>query len=397
MLQFGGVLWFSYLMETLLILSLIFAPLAFASVEPWALALLQLVVFSFSAHIFFNRKPLYPAILYRNLLPAVLALAFIGLMQSIHENSVNAPSMFIFTAWRPATLNAVLLWLFYAAVIFTVPQIIQTPVQLKRLMWIVFIMGVMISIFGMFQKSGENTMIYGARYVKGEPFGPFINRNHAATFLIMLLGLSRHVLLQVSNLILRKGRRLVNVPWNRVLEDTLTWALPFRHLIPGTMLFSSVSFLFHIGVIIVPLFLADHVLLCEKFLGTKLPAISQSLADYLSLLTIGCLMTLLALRLLMRRLRAMSRKSDYVLLIMVALPFLTGFVSSHPELNPLPWKLTMLLHLLSAETLFLIIPFTKLAHIVLFPFDRISVLHWQLRPGAGDKVAQALYGEEVRI
>jgi nitrate reductase gamma subunit len=219
----------------------------------------------------------------------------------------------------------------------------------------------------------------------------------AATFLIMLLGLTRHVLLQVSNLILRKGRRLVNVPWNKVLEDTLTWALPFRHLIPGTILFSTVSFLFHIGVIIVPLFLADHVLLWERFLGTSLPAISQSLADYLSLLTIGCLMTLLALRLLMRRLRAMSRRSDYVLLIMVALPFLTGFVSSHPEINPLPWKLTMLLHLLSAETLFLIIPFTKLAHIVLFPFDRISVLHWQLRPGAGDKVAQALYGEEVRI
>jgi hypothetical protein len=35
--------------------------------------------------------------------------------------------------------------------------------------------------------------------------------------------------------------------------------------------------------------------------------------------------------------------------------------------------------------------------VVLFFFDRISGVHWQLRPGAGDKVAEALYGEEVKI
>jgi hypothetical protein len=57
----------------------------------------------------------------------------------------------------------------------------------------------------------------------------------------------------------------------------------------------------------------------------------------------------------------------------------------------------MLTHVLSAELLFVLIPFTKLSHIVLFFFDRISVLHWQLRPGAGEKVAEVLYGEEARV
>ena len=172
-------------MEALLILSLVFAPLAFASVEPWALALLQLAAFSAAARLFLSRKPLYPAIPYKNLLPAILAIACLGLLQSVRENPVNAPSVFLFTVWRPATLNAVLLWLFYAAVLFSVPQIIQTPGQFKRLIWPVFGMGVLISLFGMFQKSGENDMIYGLRFVKGEPFGPFINRDHAALFLIM--------------------------------------------------------------------------------------------------------------------------------------------------------------------------------------------------------------------
>jgi nitrate reductase gamma subunit len=69
----------------------------------------------------------------------------------------------------------------------------------------------------------------------------------------------------------------------------------------------------------------------------------------------------------------------------------------HPEFNPFSWNFIMLTHLLSAELLFLLIPFTKLAHVVLFFFDRISAIHWQLRPGAGNRVAEILYGKEAKV
>ena len=92
----------------------------------------------------------------------------------------------------------------------------------------------------------------------------------------------------------------------------------------------------------------------------------------------------------------MSRAMDYVLLLLILLPFGSGYLASHPAANPFPWEVMMLVHLLSAEVLFVLVPFTKLAHIVLFAFDRISAVHWQLRPGAGDKVAEALFGREVR-
>ena len=92
-----------------------------------------------------------------------------------------------------------------------------------------------------------------------------------------------------------------------------------------------------------------------------------------------------------------SRPADYVLLVLVLLPFLSGYMASHPDVNPCPWNVMMLTHLLSAELLFVVTPFTKLAHVVLFFFDRVSALHWQLRPGAGDKVAEALYGKGVKI
>jgi len=109
----------------------------------------------------------------------------------------------------------------------------------------------------------------------------------AVSFSIMILGLARHVVIQIYSLAVRKGRRLRNVPWRKIILDTLSWAIPVKHMIPGTRLFSSVSFLSHIGIIVVPLFLADHIVLWEQFLGLDLPQIGRELADYLTLFTMA--------------------------------------------------------------------------------------------------------------
>jgi nitrate reductase gamma subunit len=218
----------------------------------------------------------------------------------------------------------------------------------------------------------------------------------ALTFLFMLLGLARHVLMQV-HLLVTKGRTLRRVRWRMVFLDTLSWALPYDHMVPGTLLLTFASILFHVGVVVVPLFLGGHVTLWESALGIRLPAIGEGFADALTVCTTACLLVLFVYRLLIPRSRELSRRSDYALLVVVTLPFVSGFLASHPSLNPLPWTTMMLLHVLSAEAIFVTIPFSKLSHMVLFPFDRLSQVHWQLRPGAGDKIAAALYGEEARV
>ncbi len=172
-------------MEILLLISMVFAPLAFAAVEPWAFGLLQAVFFGMAACIFAAGRAAKPNPLYKNLLPAILAVAALGLAQAITENPVNAPSALIFTVWRPATLNAVVTWLFYASVLYCVPAIITTPERLKRLLWTIFAIGVFIALMGMLQKTGENTIVYGLRRVQGQPFGPFVNRDHGANYLAM--------------------------------------------------------------------------------------------------------------------------------------------------------------------------------------------------------------------
>lgn len=219
----------------------------------------------------------------------------------------------------------------------------------------------------------------------------------AVTFGIMLLGLVRLVIIQVYTLAVGKGRRIQNAPWRKILRDGILWLFPFPHLFRETVLFSSASFISHIGIIIVPALLAGHVVLWEGFLGRALPSIGATVADVLTVTTLVCLSVLLACRLFVRRHRAVSGPMDIGLLICIIVPFASGFLASHPGVNPFRWDAVMLVHVLSAELLFVLVPFTKLAHVVLYAFDRISEIHWQLRPGAGDKVAKALFGDEVKV
>jgi nitrate reductase gamma subunit len=219
----------------------------------------------------------------------------------------------------------------------------------------------------------------------------------ALSFGFMLLALLRLVVIQIAGLVRGKGRRLGQAPWRSILKESVTWAVPLRHLIRGTIVFSSASFLLHVGLIVIPIFLAEHAVLWEGLLSIRPPSLRPGLADGLSILTLACLMVLLLYRMFVPRQRAVSRPPDYLLLVAIVIPVASGLTASHPSVNPFPWQWTMLLHVLSAELLFVLVPLTKLAHVVLYPFDRISGVHWQLRPGAGDRVAEALFGEEAKV
>jgi len=174
-----------HLMYALIILSLIFAPLAFAAVEPWAYVPLYAVFFLGAAALYAKGEDTHANPLYKTLLPAVLAVAALGLLQLTSQAPVGGPAQLLFTAGRLSTFNAALLWLFYAAVMYCASKAIKTPAQLNGLLWTLFGMGVFVSLMGMLQKTGVDTIVYGFRPVKGQPFGPFVNRDHGAFFLAM--------------------------------------------------------------------------------------------------------------------------------------------------------------------------------------------------------------------
>lgn len=216
----------------------------------------------------------------------------------------------------------------------------------------------------------------------------------ATCLAFMLLGLSRHVFLRTRDLLrVRKRTPKRDVPWRQVASSTAGWAVPIRHLLGEVPALTISSVIFHVGLILVPLFYAGHVRLWELSVGMGLPALSHGVADVLTLTTIFAAGALFLVRIFRKPARELSRVWDYVLLILLATPFVTGWYAVHPESAPFTYSSLMLVHVLSANLLLVLVPTTKLAHVVLFPFDRLSGdIFWRLVPGGGAKVCETLHG-----
>ena len=220
-----------------------------------------------------------------------------------------------------------------------------------------------------------------------------------ATFSFMVLGLLRRFishLWQFRSSLRRLTHRDIDVGGN--VRDSLLWLVPVRHLYRNRPLVSLISFLFHLGVVIVPLFLVGHIDLWRSGLGLGWWGIAPHWADVLTVITVAGGLVLLGFRIFDAAGRALSRAGDYLLLVAVVLPFVSGFAAMHPGWNPVSYATMMLVHVLSAELLFVLLPTTKLSHAVLFMFARFSsAVFWKMPEGAGDRVAMELYGEERRV
>jgi nitrate reductase gamma subunit len=85
---------------------------------------------------------------------------------------------------------------------------------------------------------------------------------------------------------------------------------------------------------------------------------------------------------------------DYTLPVVLAVPFLSGYLVANPAINPLPHNPVLLVHMLSAGLCFMIVPFSKLAHIALQPLARLPAeLAWRF-PDAYPEAVVRQIGKE---
>lgn len=211
-------------------------------------------------------------------------------------------------------------------------------------------------------------------------------------FALLVVGTLRQLALTGAELV--RAYRLAGdqvIPFGQLFKRSLGWVFPVNALRGTRIPYTVASLVFHVGMLLVPLFLAGHVALIQKGIGLAWPALPAPLADALTLIALAGLFVLLLIRLVSRASRFLSGFQDWFLLVLTLVPLLTGYLVAHPLRNPLPFSLTYLIHLLSAELLLALIPFTKLAHVILFPLTRLSwELGWHFVPGGGDRVRLAL-------
>jgi nitrate reductase gamma subunit len=211
-------------------------------------------------------------------------------------------------------------------------------------------------------------------------------------FAVMVLGLLRILLLSLVGL-LEAYRRSFDkiVPWKELVRQTAGWLVPMGRLWRKRPIYSMTSFLFHVGLIATPLFLAAHVLLWRQAAGFAWPALPQRLAGWLTLAVIVTGLGLFAGRLADRGARALSRLQDYAWPLLLVAPFISGYVCTNMKIGPDAYQTMMFLHLFSANLIMLMIPFTKIAHCVLAPLSQlVTALSWKFPLGAGDRAAATL-------
>lgn len=131
--------------------------------------------------------------------------------------------------------------------------------------------------------------------------------------------------------------------------------------------FTIVTVLFHLGVILVPLFFNAHIILWFESYGIVWPGISNALADLLTLCVLfGCIYFFIR-RLTVKEVSLVTQNSDYVFLGVIFISFLTGFLAFHQWG---PYRPMLIFHILSSEVLIIMIPFSRLWHMIAYPFSR---------------------------
>ncbi len=211
--------------------------------------------------------------------------------------------------------------------------------------------------------------------------------------LAMAVGLLRLVLLQVWEISWawhRAGDQVV--PWGVAIRRNLEWLLPWRYLQrKERRLYNFTSFVFHVGIIVVPVFLAGHVAIWRQELGISWWTIPQGLADWLAVLTVVAALGLLAGRMASEASRKISTPQDWLLPLLCAVPFVTGLWVAHPAWSPFDVQVVYLVHMLSAELLLVMVPFSKLMHMALFWISQTSSeLGWRFPSGSGERVRVSL-------
>jgi nitrate reductase gamma subunit len=218
------------------------------------------------------------------------------------------------------------------------------------------------------------------------------------SFSFMVLGLMRRLALTIRE-IYRSWRRAGDktLPCRYIWRSTVKWLFPVGEIVRN-LLFSLTSIVFHIAILIVPFFLAGHIVLWYRSIGLSWKAIPNALADVLTIVAVMSAVALIVQRLAAKSTRALSRFPDYALLLVIAMPFASGFMIMHPEYNPYSYSAVLFVHVMSANLLMALIPLTKLSHAVLLPgVQLVSELGWHWPADAGSKVAATLGKEEARI
>ncbi len=144
-----------------------------------------------------------------------------------------------------------------------------------------------------------------------------------------------------------------------------------RNTVFGTHpVMSRVSTVFHLLLFLCPLALPAHNILAYQALGVSIFTLPETVIDWLTVVLMAACLFFLARRVAVARVRALTRPVDYLILALVAAPFVTAYLAYH---QLFAYRTVLLVHMIVGEITIMAIPFTKLGHMPFLLFARFFV------------------------
>jgi nitrate reductase gamma subunit len=155
------------------------------------------------------------------------------------------------------------------------------------------------------------------------------------------------------------------------LSLVFTRFIPRRTFWPRIAVSAGLSTTFHLGLLLIVLGGAPHILLIHQYTGLTWPNLPKGIVVVVSGLTLASMIVLLIRRIVHPVLRLLSNVDDYLSWLLVFLPVVTGILLSGETLAS--YQTLLALHILSVEALMIWFPFGKLLHAKLWFYSRAAM------------------------
>jgi nitrate reductase gamma subunit len=131
--------------------------------------------------------------------------------------------------------------------------------------------------------------------------------------------------------------------------------------------FTVATFIFHICVILLPIFLLAHTVLWYESWGIQWSSLPDTMADIMTIWVILACLYFVIRRTTLGDVKKVSRPIDLLFPAIILVTFLTGFLASQQWG---PYRPVLIMHIVTSELLLAILPFSKLGHMLFFWFSR---------------------------
>jgi len=155
------------------------------------------------------------------------------------------------------------------------------------------------------------------------------------------------------------------------IRSILAFLIPFgNHSWRAKPGFTIMFFVFHIGLLGVPLFLAGHAVILQERFGISWPTISMGAADFWTVAMLVAAACIAIRRMILPEVRIITDAKDWFVLLVSIAPFLSGYLVVH-EIGD--YNFWLLVHIVSGLAWIVLLPFTKLFHAVGFFWTRAQL------------------------